>query len=811
MHIQRVLLEGVGSLGNVDTDFQARGINLVLGPNESGKSTLCEAMVAIVYGFGRGESASRRAWNAAADDPYAGTLWIERDGTVYTLRRAFDSDQVLLTRRRADGSEETLVEGNANPRGRTEECRANCQAIREILCLPSEELLRASTHVGQLKAEVELDDELRQQISGAGQSDYRRAEAALEAQYYDLTVVPLPGDGRRRQPRLIEELEGRIEELCARKQAAERVVAQLREEQEQRDRHRQQYDDLEKQLNATTATERALTDYLERLEERERLDVEADRAQQYAERLNRYRRMVEDAEQQLTASELATLGSLRPEQRRSLERYVTSGAEQDLRKREAFEERLNRCTQRLADARLQPMARAPEDTGPLLEQLRRCREHVERLGGAVQAERPKGRPVGTAILFAVVLGIVGLLVAASAGLVLGLILGAALGWLVGTSRRDAAAAKDRGRLEAATEELAAVCARLAPLLEAAPDVSPEVLLERWHAWRALVAEAEEVRREMAAIDERQALAAWRDPELRPLLALGSQALEDRIQRYTDAVRALEQARERLAEAEAETPPDAPSNARRADVVVAIEALERDYPTFAPYRNDATAGLARLEALRKEIAEKSAALSVLQECIHASELRVAELRGACAEDPAQLAEQIAWARERLGRLVLKRDALALAIVTLREAVEQYQGEHLERLGAMMGEYFARFTLSCAHHDQQRYVGVHIGEDHRIEALHASGEMLLPDHLSVGARDQLYLALRLAVTDLIVQDMPLPLLLDDPFVNFDAQRREAALDVLAHIARDRQVILLSHDAVYARWAERVIDLANGRAAA
>ena len=266
MHIQRVLLEGVGSLGNVDTDFQARGINLVLGPNESGKSTLCEAMVAIVYGFGRGESASRRAWNAAADDPYAGTLWIERDGTVYTLRRAFDSDQVL-TRRRADGSEETLVEGNANPRGRTEECRANCQAIREILCLPSEELLRASTHVGQLKAEVELDDELRHQISGAGQSDYRRAEAALEAQYYDLTVVPLPGDGRRRQPRLIEELEGRIEELCARKQAAERVVAQLREELEQRDRHRQQYDDLEKQLNATTATERARR-ITRRLEER---------------------------------------------------------------------------------------------------------------------------------------------------------------------------------------------------------------------------------------------------------------------------------------------------------------------------------------------------------------------------------------------------------------------------------------------------------------------------------------------------------------------------------------------------------------
>ena len=60
------------------------------------------------------------------------------------------------------------------------------------------------------------------------------------------------------------------------------------------------------------------------------------------------------------------------------------------------------------------------------------------------------------------------------------------------------------------------------------------------------------------------------------------------------------------------------------------------------------------------------------------------------------------------------------------------------------------------------------------------------LSQGAQDQLYLALRLAVADLVAAKSRLPLLLDDPFVNCDEQRLERIRAALAELARQRQVI-------------------------
>ena len=60
-------------------------------------------------------------------------------------------------------------------------------------------------------------------------------------------------------------------------------------------------------------------------------------------------------------------------------------------------------------------------------------------------------------------------------------------------------------------------------------------------------------------------------------------------------------------------------------------------------------------------------------------------------------------------------------------------------------------------------------------------------SDGTMDQLYLALRLAVAEELIPDVPL--VLDDAFVRFDDIRLKAALEILKEIARDKQVILFT----------------------
>ena len=76
------------------------------------------------------------------------------------------------------------------------------------------------------------------------------------------------------------------------------------------------------------------------------------------------------------------------------------------------------------------------------------------------------------------------------------------------------------------------------------------------------------------------------------------------------------------------------------------------------------------------------------------------------------------------------------------------------------------------------------------------------LSTGTRDQLQLALRLAFIQSKHQDFPI--FLDDNFLRFDSKRRLNFSNMLATIAKDRQVILLTSDQGLALETEGTISL-------
>ena len=64
------------------------------------------------------------------------------------------------------------------------------------------------------------------------------------------------------------------------------------------------------------------------------------------------------------------------------------------------------------------------------------------------------------------------------------------------------------------------------------------------------------------------------------------------------------------------------------------------------------------------------------------------------------------------------------------------------------------------------------------------------LSAGTVDQLYLAVRLAICDLVLpNEDPAPIVLDDALSNFDDARAHAALRWLKDAARNRQILLFA----------------------
>jgi uncharacterized protein YhaN len=78
------------------------------------------------------------------------------------------------------------------------------------------------------------------------------------------------------------------------------------------------------------------------------------------------------------------------------------------------------------------------------------------------------------------------------------------------------------------------------------------------------------------------------------------------------------------------------------------------------------------------------------------------------------------------------------------------------------------------------------------------------LGSAAVDACYLALRLALVDVLCGDCRPPLFLDDPFLAYDAVRLDAAAGFLKRLARDREIFLFTCREDFHPYADHLIVL-------
>lgn len=83
------------------------------------------------------------------------------------------------------------------------------------------------------------------------------------------------------------------------------------------------------------------------------------------------------------------------------------------------------------------------------------------------------------------------------------------------------------------------------------------------------------------------------------------------------------------------------------------------------------------------------------------------------------------------------------------------------------------------------------DEELLAITTMGARFNVAELSTATKEQLYLALRLALIEHLGDQAQLPLMIDDGFVNFDEHRRQAAWQVLATVAQQHQVIYFTNE--------------------
>lgn len=217
------------------------------------------------------------------------------------------------------------------------------------------------------------------------------------------------------------------------------------------------------------------------------------------------------------------------------------------------------------------------------------------------------------------------------------------------------------------------------------------------------------------------------------------------------------------------------------VFFAIEFIKRK-PSANNKLKDTEAELQRLternEMCDKEKEAVSKALYEARKRLENLKIRKESLSLTLSEESAD-AESL---MEKKKRLEAKLRAVMISMEALKRAHENMQKNFIPALSTKASEYFSLIAggkysrIFC-----DKEFGVMIEKDLPRESSFFSG----------GTVDQLYLSVRLALTDMLYGDSSCPILLDQPFLQYDKIRKENTIRLLGSLTQKRQMLLFTSD--------------------
>ena len=415
------------------------------------------------------------------------------------------------------------------------------------------------------------------------------------------------------------------------------------------------------------------------------------------------------------------------------------------------------------------------------------------------------------------------------------------------SRRAERIASLTGEEEAATEAVREMVAGL-PVRESLleePGLDLSTGIERM---TELVARLQRQRGELAGRRERIEHAGARIAEVRealsfhsggdtPVTARALDALLDGAIKAREGARAADRQLERIEAARKE------AEAARRAAAVALHDLEARLAPFADGDPDRGAEAARerlqrwrravelrqelerthpeLDRLAGEIAAAEGEVErweALGEALDESRARQERRTGRAEELQATIARlgteiehledgetadtvegRIAVVRDQIREAKENRDRAFLLARLVREADRRFRDENHPELLRRAGRYLGEVTHG-------RYDRIELGdpgdESFYLREPGGSTTRKVGEALSQGTREQVYLALRLAIIGHLDSDRErLPLFMDETLVNWDAWRRDRAFGILERVAAERQVFIFTcHPAMAAELEDR-----------
>lgn len=155
----------------------------------------------------------------------------------------------------------------------------------------------------------------------------------------------------------------------------------------------------------------------------------------------------------------------------------------------------------------------------------------------------------------------------------------------------------------------------------------------------------------------------------------------------------------------------------------------------------------------------------------------------SENHSHIMHHFTMEKEQLKTLAKEWSILKTAQEMLAETKRNYRDKYLTNVIEQTSIYFKKITGNKYNH----VIPPMDGQPFQVET--ADRFRYEVGELSQGTIDQLYICLRLAISEIMSEKHHLPFIIDDAFVHFDETRTKRMIDILSTIADKQQVIIFT----------------------
>lgn len=822
MQITHLEISGFGNFSTpVSWEFQPNKLGLILGDNESGKSTMVASLFAVLYGLKSSQKKRWLSWEHRGE--FRIKLGFSHSGKSYVLERNLENDLVRLVEQ--DGDEDILFNDYHLPTEKYDP--SYFRAFQKIFTLPSRGVLESTAIIYENQLLVQPDKNLRGLITGTTEMDYEDILSALENDYFQVTRENLPWRkaGGKRTDQLLEEKLNLLHEKENQVEAAKKYFNEQRSVQQNLLARESERKKIEQKIPLFQRL-LAKIKIIERLQEKiDQIDLRklevvkvADQVGNIIKEKNGLEQKIAENYSDILPVDGANLGI-------EISQFVLyKKRETDLKNK--IEElqteiEMNRAEQQ----KLPDFADAPDNFVYLVEEIQSQEKKIPALKKQAKEMKSQLEQKVRQFRSRLILSLSLFLFALCAGILSWIFIPFEIwGWAITTlsffsglffTFAEVFPALKKSRND--REELS----KIQIVLKGAKSSRDRSLksiekymnnnnfeelktsFRRYTEIKKRIENleflSESTKSEIQHISENPEFVDY-SQKYGNLFELKGEHVQEEIVRFRkdqNRLMALSQKLEALPDIDSLMEKKESLSQEISNLEFEKNTIFKKYPVIKTLLENATSATL-INRIEKQSNQASAALTELEKQCTTFRIQLQQ-NASITYNRELLEDEIIFIKEEIEHLENRKKSLILALEVLRDSINDFRKNHLERINEGIQKHLSKIIKSLR-------FKVELDENFHVQ-LSYKGVPVSLEQLSTGTRDQLFFAYRLVLDEMLAPDVKFPLIIDDAFVHFDQKRTKNIFSILKKLKPDYQVLIFSSKTSYKRNCDYFIDL-NGR---